>query len=66
MKHRHIRADRDEWVHVHRQPSGGDWSGVLIKVGTVILIGWIILQLLPYLLFAAGLWCALKIFLKVR
>jgi len=54
MKHRHIKANCNEWIHVHRAPaaSSSDWSWVVYVIGGLI-VAYIVMQLLPYLLLGA-------------
>ena len=75
MKHRHVRADKNEWVHVHRNTSssGGsaDWLGAVLGMAGPILMGlvWLaiiamVISFLPYIIFGAMLLGALKLFAK--
>jgi hypothetical protein len=63
MKHRHIKAKHNEWIHVHREPasSASDWSWVIKAVVGVIAFC-IFLKLLPYLLLGAAGLLVLKCF----
>ncbi|MGP8201652.1 MAG: hypothetical protein ACLQU4_19350 [Limisphaerales bacterium] len=67
MKHRHIRVENDEWVHVHRDgPNGGGsfdwlWKIVGMVAGFVIVIE-IIKEIFPYLVLGLIGWVALKAF----
>ena len=38
MKHRHIRAKRGEWIHVHRDDGFGGCLGGIIFLAVIILI----------------------------
>ena len=63
MKHRHIKAKHNEWIHVHRAPAApaSDW-GWVIKVAVWVIAFCIFLKLLPYLLLGAAGWFVLKCF----
>jgi hypothetical protein len=76
MRHRHIRAENDEWVHVHRpkppvsSPSNDDGVWIVIVFIGVIVVGLVyrVIQLLlaiwPWLLGALILYVAFKLFGK--
>lgn len=63
MKHRHIKAKHNEWIHVHRAPAApaSDW-GWVIKVAVWVIAFCIFLKLLPYLLLVAAGLFVLKCF----
>ncbi len=63
MKHRHIRANHNEWIHVHRAPAApaSDW-GWVIKVVLGVIAVWIFLKLLPFLILGAAGLVVLKCF----
>lgn len=68
MRHRSIRAARDEWIHVRRgggessgSGGGGDGLGWLVAIGAVLFIGWLayrIFLLLVELIQSAISWTA--------
>lgn len=69
---RHVHADSNEWVRVHRPasssiiPAGmGGWvaKAAAVVVGLMVAI-WIIQQILPWLIFGALVWGALQFFGK--
>jgi hypothetical protein len=61
MKHRHIQAKHNEWIHVHRTPTGGrsDCSWRVYVIGG-LMPAYIIMEFLPYLLVGAVGWFFLK------
>jgi hypothetical protein len=69
VKHRHIRAKNNEWVHVHRQRGcggGGDWTWLMIKIFAVVLLIYFLLQALPWIIAACMLCGAAKVFLRLK
>jgi hypothetical protein len=75
---RHINAQHNEWVQVHRpraaasasgsSSGGGDWVGAAL-----IVVGWVVAavalvalltSIMPYLVFGALCWGALNVFVR--
>jgi hypothetical protein len=71
MRHRHIRAKNNQWVHVHRCGTrgggvGGDWTWLMIKIFAVVLLIYFLLQALPWIIAACMLCGAAKVFLRLK